>query len=84
MSERHNVFPMARSGFAFGLEDAPVMLDGMKVLFDEKVGLYPVDLQRDEDVNNGTSDAHGHDGALSRRTGSQGARRHGRPVSRRR
>ena len=29
----------------------PVILEGMKVLFDDKVGLYPVDLVAKEKIN---------------------------------
>ena len=30
---------------------SPTMLEGMKVLFDDKIGLYPVDLVAKEDTN---------------------------------
>lgn len=44
-----NVFPALPAGFAFSLADEPVLLDGMKVLFDQRVGLYPVNLEKVED-----------------------------------
>lgn len=42
---KKSVFPHDRA-FALAQESGePIMLEGMKVLFDEKVGLYPVDLE---------------------------------------
>ena len=43
MSQRTD-FPVFSSGFTRALGDAPVMLDGMEVLFDKTVGLAPVTL----------------------------------------
>ena len=44
MSERQRIFPAIPAGArAFG--DEPVLLDGMKVVFDQKVALYPVTLE---------------------------------------
>ena len=37
-------FPVFSAGYARALGDAPVMLDGMEVLFDRTVGLAPVTL----------------------------------------
>jgi len=31
---------------AFALAEQPVLLNGMKVIFDQKVTLYPVDLEK--------------------------------------
>jgi hypothetical protein len=42
-------FPLLPVGFAFGLAEEPILLDGMKVLFDQRVGLYPVNLEKVED-----------------------------------
>jgi hypothetical protein len=38
--------------FAAALADEPVLVDGMKVVFDIKVGLYPVSLQKPESQTN--------------------------------
>jgi hypothetical protein len=47
MSQKQNVFPrQLPRGLSGALSEEPVMLDGMKVLFDQKVGLYPVQLER--------------------------------------
>ena len=43
---RHTRFPDLASEFSGALADEPVLLDGMKVLFDRKVGLYPVNLEQ--------------------------------------
>ena len=37
-------FPVFSAGYTKALGDAPVMLDGMEVLFDRTVGLAPVTL----------------------------------------
>ncbi len=47
--KRQTLFPVLPVGFAFGLSDEPIVLDGMKVLFDQRVGLYPVNLEKVED-----------------------------------
>lgn len=47
--KRQTVFPSLPAGFAFGLAEEPVLLDGMKVLFDQRVGLFPVNLEKVED-----------------------------------
>ncbi len=40
------VFPTRTSSLALALaEDEPILIDGMKVLFDEKVALFPVTLK---------------------------------------
>lgn len=45
MSEQtQTVFPDNGNQPASAPAAEPIMLEGMKVLFDEKVGLYPVDL----------------------------------------
>jgi hypothetical protein len=38
-------FPVFSAGYAKASGDAPVMLDGMEVLFDRTVGLAPVVLE---------------------------------------
>jgi hypothetical protein len=41
-----SVFPTRTSSLALALaEDQPILIDGMKVLFDEKVALFPVTLK---------------------------------------
>lgn len=47
MATRETLFPHTRQGFARAASDAPVLLNGMRVLFDEKVALYPVELEPD-------------------------------------
>jgi hypothetical protein len=42
-------YPIASAHeLATALADEPVLVDGMKVVFDIKVGLYPVSLQKPE------------------------------------
>lgn len=40
-------FPHTTRGFVRAASDTPVLLNGMRVLFDEKVALYPVELEPD-------------------------------------
>lgn len=49
------VYPIIPHELAHTLADEPILIDGMKVLFDVKVALYPVNLvpQRDESRENG-------------------------------
>lgn len=50
-AEPTSVFPTSLSGVSLALaEEAPVLIDGMKVLFDEKVVLYPVTLEPDPEA----------------------------------
>lgn len=44
-SEQTTVFPTTLSTFSLSLAEEPVLIDGMKVLFDEKVALYPITLK---------------------------------------
>ena len=51
---QHATFPLFHPGLVPALSDEPVLIEGMKVLFDEKVGLYPVRLdvkKRKKDTN---------------------------------
>ena len=48
--ERKTVFPHAPGGMALPFEEAPVEIDGMKVLFDTKVALFPVELEEQPEV----------------------------------
>jgi hypothetical protein len=58
MSSRaqHATFPLFHPGLVPALSDEPVLIEGMKVLFDEKVGLYPVrlDVKKRRKGNHGT------------------------------
>lgn len=48
------VFPVLPPGMERALESDPVLLDGMEVLFDERVALYPVTLRaRDKEPRGG-------------------------------
>jgi len=42
MSNQQYTFPLSRDEVRD--TDGPVMLEGMTVLFDDRIGLYPVDL----------------------------------------
>jgi hypothetical protein len=44
MSSQRNDFPLFDGGYVRAAGDAPIMLDGMEVLFDRTVGLAPVTL----------------------------------------
>ncbi len=45
MATRQTLFPHTSLGFARAASDEPVLLNGMRVLFDDKVALYPVELE---------------------------------------
>lgn len=45
MVVQQSLFPHAKQGLSKMASDAPVLLNGMRVLFDEKVALYPVELE---------------------------------------
>jgi hypothetical protein len=47
MITRQTLFPHTKQGFARAASDTPVLLNGMRVLFDDKVALYPVELEPD-------------------------------------
>ena len=47
MANGQTLFPHTKRGFARAASDEPVLLNGMRVLFDEKVALYPVELEPD-------------------------------------
>lgn len=44
MSMQRTDFPVFAGSFGTALGEAPIMLDGMEVLFDKTVGLAPVTL----------------------------------------
>ncbi|MEL6581077.1 MAG: hypothetical protein AAFQ14_15120, partial [Cyanobacteria bacterium J06621_12] len=45
ISQASNLFPTLASGFTTALAHEPVLLNGMKVLFDQQASVYPVSLQ---------------------------------------
>ena len=45
ISQASNLFPTLASGFTTALAHEPVLLNGMKVLFDQQTSVYPVSLQ---------------------------------------
>ena len=47
--ESQTVFPVLAMGYDHEKAAEPVMLEGMRVLFDQKVGLYPVTLMKKEE-----------------------------------
>lgn len=50
-----SIFPSHTFGFTYALSNEPVLLNGMKVIFDQPVGVYPVNLKsKDEAHRNGT------------------------------
>ncbi len=42
---KSNLFPHQKTGLNYALNDEPILLNGMKVIFDESVAVYPVHLQ---------------------------------------
>jgi hypothetical protein len=50
MTPPRSDFPVFANGYTRALGDAPIMLDGMEVLFDKTVGLYAVSLTPTESV----------------------------------
>lgn len=44
--ERQKSYPHRVFGFALSADQAPVLLNGMRVLFSERIPLYPVDLEK--------------------------------------
>jgi hypothetical protein len=44
MNESPKRFPLLATGYDRTQQDTPIMLDGMEVLFERTVGLYPVTL----------------------------------------
>ena len=53
MTEPRTRFPSRPGELALTLSDEPVLIDGMKVLFDTKVTLYPVTLKPGSDADDG-------------------------------
>jgi hypothetical protein len=51
-----NEFPDLSEGMALAETGTPVFLNGMKVVFDRKVALYPVELEERKEAEHGTDD----------------------------
>lgn len=45
-SKHKSIFPSLESGFNYALSDEPILLNGMKVIFDQPAPVYPVNLKR--------------------------------------
>ena len=77
MATRQTLFPHIKRGFARAASEEQVLLNGMRVLFDEKVALYPVELEpdwrREKPEKSGDANGNGRNG--SRRNGAGGTRR---------
>lgn len=58
-ANRQNLFPLLSNELARSFSDEPILIDGMKLQFDEKVALYPV-----------TVEVQKHDGDKQRRSKS--------------
>lgn len=58
MTELRTRFPSRPGVLAMTLSEEPVLLDGMKVLFDTKVTLYPVTLKPGPDSEQEERDEH--------------------------
>ena len=67
MSARRTVFPIAPGGLALPFEELPVTIDGMKVQFDVKVAVFPVELEESSEAS-----------VQRPRPGGSGRRRNGR------
>ena len=52
-TEQMTSFPIGHGGLAAMLSDDPVLIDGMKVQFEEKVPLYPVTLEAADEDDDG-------------------------------
>lgn len=54
MSERQSLYPVFSYGLPYGLADQPILIDGMKLEFDEKVALYPAAVEVTQDDAGGS------------------------------
>lgn len=48
-AEKQNIFPSYQFTFSANLSQQPILLNGMKVIFDQPVGIYPVTLESKEE-----------------------------------
>ena len=53
MTERQTIYPALEASVIRAFADQPVVLDGMNVVFDEKVGLYPARVELTEEPIDG-------------------------------
>lgn len=53
MSERQTIYPSLEASVIRAFADQPVVLDGMNVVFDDKVGLYPARVELTEEPVDG-------------------------------
>jgi hypothetical protein len=53
MTQRQTIYPALEADVIRAFADQPVVLDGMNVVFDEKVGLYPARVELTEDPADG-------------------------------
>jgi hypothetical protein len=74
VTEPRTRFPSRPGDLALTLSDEPVLIDGMKVLFDTKVTLYPVTLKpgSESDYDGRSSDYNGRSGEAPVRRGGHG------------
>jgi len=57
-ASRQTVYPMQLKGYSGSLSTEPVLLNGMQVLFDQPVAVYPVVLEH-KNQEPGSRKAHG-------------------------
>jgi hypothetical protein len=55
-ADQMSVYPIIPRELAHTLADDPILIDGMKVLFDVKVALYPVNLTPPRDYTRENGD----------------------------
>jgi hypothetical protein len=51
LSQGQSLFPHIEEGFNYAFANAPVLLNGMKVIFDRSVPVYPVNLKNKQEMN---------------------------------
>jgi len=69
MNQRQSEFPSHQSGLNYAFSDEPILLNGMKVIFDQSTSVYPVNLQH----KNGNLFNNSLAKSLSNNTGFSGA-----------
>jgi hypothetical protein len=76
MSDASKTFPLLATGYDRKKQDAPIMLDGMEVMFERTVGLYPVTLDPKKAAAD-VSEASSRRRATAKRNGNGVHRRNG-------